>query len=77
MLAGKIHMDVDFAASNKTEQSGGTPRKPMLEILIVLLFLGWALGFFAFHLGAFIHIILVAAVIVLLLRLIRGGARAL
>lgn len=41
-------------------------------VLIIILLVGWLLGFFAFDLGDFIHILLVAAVILLLLRLIRG-----
>ena len=41
-------------------------------VLIILLIVGWLLGFFAFDLGDFIHILLVAAVIMLLLRLIGG-----
>jgi hypothetical protein len=37
----------------------------------------WLLGFLAFHLGVFIHILLVAAIVVLVLHLVRGhGTRA-
>ena len=47
----------------------------MLEIIIVVLVVMWALGFFALHVtSAFIHVLLVAAVVVLVLRLIRGSA---
>lgn len=41
-------------------------------ILIIILLIGWLLGFFAFDLGWFIHFLLVAAIILLLLRLIGG-----
>lgn len=41
-------------------------------VIIIMLLIGWLLGFFAFDLGWFIHILLVAAVILLLLRLIGG-----
>jgi len=46
----------------------------MLEALIVILFVAWLLGFFAFHVtSALIHLILVVAVIVLIIRLFSGG----
>ncbi|MBC7494830.1 MAG: lmo0937 family membrane protein [Flavobacterium sp.] len=38
-------------------------------ILIIL----WALGFFAFHLGSIIHILLVIAIIAILFRIIKGN----
>lgn len=41
-------------------------------VLIIVLVVGWLLGFFAFDMGDFIHILLVAAIVLLLLRLIRG-----
>jgi hypothetical protein len=45
----------------------------MLYALAVILLVLWALGFFAFHaLGGFIHILLVIAIIVFLIRIIRG-----
>lgn len=48
----------------------------MLGAAAVLLLL-WVLGFFAFHIaGAFIHILIAIAVIVLILHFVRGrGAR--
>jgi uncharacterized protein DUF5670 len=47
----------------------------LLAIAAVLLVL-WLLGFLAFHLGALIHILIVAAVVVLVLHFVRGrGAR--
>lgn len=48
----------------------------MLEALIVILVVCWLLGFFAFGVGSFIHILLVLAVIVLLVRLLRGRPTA-
>jgi hypothetical protein len=44
----------------------------LLYLIAILLIIGWALGFFYFSLGAFIHILLVFAVIAILFRLIRG-----
>ncbi|HEU0109003.1 MAG TPA: lmo0937 family membrane protein [Vicinamibacteria bacterium] len=44
----------------------------MLEIIIAILIIGWLLGFFAFHVGSLIHILLVIAIIVVLVRIIQG-----
>ncbi|PYQ42450.1 MAG: lmo0937 family membrane protein [Acidobacteria bacterium] len=44
----------------------------MLEIIIAILIIGWLLGFFAFHVGNLIHILLVIAIIVVLIRIIQG-----
>jgi Family of unknown function (DUF5670) len=49
----------------------------MLWTIFVVLLILWALGFVGFHiLGAYIHILLVIALVVLILQLI-GGRRAL
>jgi len=44
----------------------------VLEIIIAILIIGWLLGFFAFHVGNLIHILLVIAIIVVLVRIIQG-----
>lgn len=44
----------------------------ILELLIIILVIAWLLGFFAFHIGGIIHLLLVIAVIVLVFRLLRG-----
>lgn len=44
----------------------------LLYIIAVVLIIAWLLGFFAFHLGNIIHILLLLAVISILLRIIRG-----
>lgn len=45
----------------------------LMTVAIVLLVL-WALGFFAFHVStAFIHVLVVVAVIVLVMHLLRGN----
>lgn len=41
-------------------------------IVIIILLVGWLVGFFAFDVGWFIHFLLVGALILLLLRLIGG-----
>ncbi|HEY0553678.1 MAG TPA: lmo0937 family membrane protein [Thermoanaerobaculia bacterium] len=45
----------------------------MLLTIALILFVLWALGFFAFHVaGGLIHILLIIAVIVIVLHLVRG-----
>ncbi len=44
----------------------------MLWLIIVILIIGWLLGFFVFNLGSLLHILLVIAVIVLIVNLLRG-----
>ena len=47
----------------------------MLETIIVILVVLWALGFFAFHITtAFIHVLLLIAVVVLVFRLMNRSA---
>jgi hypothetical protein len=45
----------------------------MLFTIAIILFILWALGFFAFHIGGgLIHILLVIALIVIVYRLLTG-----
>jgi hypothetical protein len=44
----------------------------LLYVLAVILIIGWLVGFFAFHAGSLIHILLVIAIVAVLLRLIKG-----
>lgn len=45
----------------------------MLTTIAIILLVLWAVGFIGFHmLGGFIHILLVIAVVMLLVRIIRG-----
>lgn len=44
----------------------------MLEAIIVILVIMWLLGFFVVHVGSLIHILLVIAIVVVLLRVIQG-----
>ena len=49
----------------------------LLTILVVVLVVLWLAGYFAFHIaGGLIHLLLVVAVIVLVIRLLRGGRSA-
>ena len=43
----------------------------LLYVVAVILIIAWAIGFFAFHAGGIIHILLVIAIIAFLIKLIR------
>lgn len=45
----------------------------LLYIIAIILVIGWAVGFFAFHAGWLIHALLVIALVVVLLRIIGGN----
>lgn len=47
----------------------------ILYVLVVILIIGWLLGMFAFNAGSIIHVLLVIAVIVLLVKLLGGSRR--
>jgi hypothetical protein len=44
----------------------------LLYLIAVVLIIAWAIGFFGFHAGGIIHILLIIAVVSILLRIIRG-----
>jgi hypothetical protein len=44
----------------------------LLYIIAVILIIGWLVGFFAFHVGGIIHVLLVIALIAIILRVIQG-----
>lgn len=44
----------------------------LLYIIAVILIIGWLVGFVGYNAGGLIHILLVIAVIVILLRVIQG-----
>ena len=45
----------------------------MLEAIVVILVILWALGFFAFHVGGgLIHALIVIALVILIIRLVQG-----
>lgn len=45
----------------------------LLYIIAVILIIGWLVGFFAFHAGGIIHILLVIALIAIIIRIIQGN----
>jgi hypothetical protein len=44
----------------------------MLGTILIVLVVLWALGLFAFHAGGLIHVLLVIALVVLIVRLLQG-----
>ena len=48
----------------------------LLYIIAVILVIGWAVGFLGYAAGGIIHLLLVIAVILVLLRIIGGSSRA-
>ena len=63
-----IHIDTLFIHAKKEKMSN------LLYFVAVILVIGWALGFFVFHTGGIIHVLLIIALIAIILRLIRGGS---
>ena len=45
----------------------------LLYIIAVILIIAWAIGFFGYHSGGLIHVLLVIAIIAILLRVIRSA----
>lgn len=45
----------------------------LLYLIAFILIIFWAIGFFAFNIGAIIHIVLIIAIISILLRIIQGN----
>jgi Family of unknown function (DUF5670) len=46
----------------------------LLYLVAVILIIAWAVGYFGYHAGGIIHVLLVIAVIALLLKFIRRAA---
>lgn len=44
---------------------------PLYTVAVILLIL-WAIGYFGYHTGGIVHILLVIAIIAILLRVIKG-----
>jgi hypothetical protein len=44
----------------------------ILYVIAIILIIGWLIGFLGFHAGGIIHVLLVIAIIVVLLRIIQG-----
>jgi len=46
--------------------------KNLLYIIAVILIIGWAIGFFAFQVGWFIHLLLLIAIIAIVVKVIQN-----
>ena len=44
----------------------------LLYTIAVILIIAWLIGFIGFHVGGLIHVLLVIAIVVILLRVIQG-----
>lgn len=44
----------------------------LLYVIAIILVIAWLIGFFGYHAGALVHLLLVIAVIAVLLRVIKG-----
>ncbi len=44
----------------------------MLELILIILIVLWALGYFVLDVGGLVHVLLVIALIVVIIRLLRG-----
>jgi len=64
-------MVAPIATHSEYDQLGEIQRS-MLETIIVILVILWLLGFFVVHVGSLIHFLLVLAVVVLIIRVLRG-----
>ncbi|MEO6669361.1 MAG: lmo0937 family membrane protein [Ferruginibacter sp.] len=49
----------------------------LLYTIAVILVIAWAIGFLGFHAGGIIHLLLVIAVVVVLIRIISGNRNVL
>jgi hypothetical protein len=46
----------------------------LLYVIAVILIIGWAIGFFGYHAGGIIHVLLVIGIVLFLLKVIRREA---
>ena len=62
-----------MTAGRRTARGKGKKEADMLEAIIIVLVVLWALGFFAFHVGGgLVHALIVIALIILIIRLLKG-----
>lgn len=79
-MTARLRGALDVTESNwrlpeckKASETGKPQRNNMLETIAVILVILWLLGLVSgYTIGNFIHILLVVAIIVILIRLIRG-----
>jgi Family of unknown function (DUF5670) len=71
----RLAQEIDRSSRRSLTQAFNRAYKEtvMLLTIAIILFILWALGFFAFHVaGGLIHLLLVIAVIVIIVHLIQG-----
>jgi hypothetical protein len=62
-----------MTAGRRTARGKIEEEVDMLEAIVVILVVLWALGFFAFHVGGgLIHALVVIALVILIIRLLKG-----
>lgn len=62
-----------MTAGRRTARGKIEKEVDMLEAIVVILVVLWALGFFAFHVGGgLIHALIVIALVILIIRLLKG-----
>jgi len=61
-----------MATGHWTARGKGKMEVDMLEAILIILVVLWALGLFAFHAGGLIHVLIVIALVVLIIRLLQG-----
>jgi len=62
----------DNGSVQDSERQKKNKEASMLETILIILVVLWALGFFAFHVGGLVHVLLVIAAVVLIIRLLQG-----
>jgi fatty acid desaturase len=66
-------MVLSIKAGRRTARSNTKKEVDMLETIVIILVVLWALGFFAFHVGGgLIHALIVIALVILIIRLLKG-----
>jgi Family of unknown function (DUF5670) len=68
-LAGYLTIQFTTTLTLKTNNTMGG----LLYTIAVILLIVWAIGFFGYHAGGIIHVLLVIAIIAILLRVIRSA----
>ena len=62
----------NFVMYKEVHNLNRTVMQNLLYSIVILLLIFWALGYFIYNSGAIIHLLLIAAVIVVLLKIIKG-----
>jgi fatty acid desaturase len=62
----------DSGRARDGERQKKNKEASMIWTIVLILFVLWLLGFFAFHVGGLVHVLLVIALIVVIVRLLQG-----